>query len=107
MRLPVATARVLVLLASGFAVAGSLRGLPRGARLRRPRSSNGTGSAGPVGLGAIVFGVFVLVSVVLAERRSPPGDARCGRVAGLGCAVLLGGVLLGLALMLLLISGSA
>ncbi len=101
----VATARVLVLLASGFAVAGSLV-VGLGVLLFGGPLLERNGLAGPVGLGAIVFGVFVLFSVVLANVLAARGRT-LGRVAGLGCAVLLGGVLLGLALMLLLISGSA
>jgi len=101
----VATARVLVLLASGFAVAGSLAaGL--GVLVFGDPLLERNGMGGAVGLGATVFGVFVLVSVVLANIFAARGRT-LGRVAGLGCGILLGGVLLGLALMLLLISGTA
>lgn len=97
-----ATARVLVLLASGFVIAGSLlTGL--GVLLFGGPVLERRGLGGAAGLGVTVFGVFVLVGVVFANILAARGRT-VGRVAGLGCGVLLGGMVIGLTLMLLLIS---
>jgi hypothetical protein len=97
-----ATARVLVLLASGFVVAGSLL-VGLGVLFFGGPVLERHGLGGAAGLGAAVFGLFVLVGVVVANIVAVRGRS-VGRVAGLGCGILLGGVVVGLALMLMLIS---
>jgi hypothetical protein len=88
----VGTARALVLLASGFAVGGAalfcLFTVILVSRIALPTAT---------------FGVFVLVSAVVATVLAI--RARSLRaVVGLGCGTLLVGVVVGLAVMLLLIS---
>lgn len=96
------TARALVLLASGFAVAGAallfFGTLVFGPALfARPTA---------VVLGTAAFGVFVLVSVVVANLAAVRARSLAG-VVGRGCGILLAGVVIGLGLLLLVISSTA
>lgn len=99
------TARALVLLASGFAVAGAaivcFVALAFG-----PAILDQHGLTGTVVLATAVFGVIVLVTVVVANLLAVRGRSLAGVVTR-GCGTLLAGVLIGLAAMLLLISRTA
>jgi hypothetical protein len=98
------TARALVLLASGFAVAGAAL-LFFGTLVFGPALFERSNA---VVLGTAAFGVFVLVSVVVANLLAARARARSlGGVVGRGCGALLGGVVVGLGVMLLLISRMA
>lgn len=91
----VGTARALVLLAAGLAVAGALLlCLLTVVFVER------------IALAAVVLVAFVLVSALLStlltiRARTTP------RVVGFGCGVLLAGVVVGLAIMLTMISSLA
>lgn len=99
------TARALVLLASGMALAGAAL-VCFVTLVFGPALLDRHGLTGPVVLGTVAFGVTVLVTVVAANLLAVRGRT-LGTVVGLGCGTLLAGILIGLAVMLLLISNSA
>jgi hypothetical protein len=96
------TARALVLLASGFAVTGAAL-LFFGTLVFGPTLFERSNA---VVLGTAAFGVFVLVSVVVANLLAVRARS-LGGVVGRGCGTLLVGVVVGLGVMLLLISRMA
>jgi hypothetical protein len=89
------TARALVLLASALAVGGAALLCLLLLVL-----------ASPFTLAVATFGAFTLVSAVVATLLTIRARSVRG-VVGLGCGTLLVGVVLGLAVMLILISGTA
>jgi hypothetical protein len=96
------TARALVLLASGLAVAGAvlvfLLALVFGSALR-----DLTGAAL---IGTAIFAGFVLVSAVVANLLAIRAKSLRG-IVGVGCGTLLAGVVIGLGVLLLVISRAA
>jgi MFS family permease len=99
------TARALVLLASGLAVAAAALTF-FGALVFGPALLDRHGRTGPVLLGTAAFCVFVLVAALLANVLAVRADTVSGVVAR-GCGTLLGGTVIGLAVLLILISSSA
>jgi hypothetical protein len=93
------TARALVLLASGFAVAGAAL-LFFGTLVFGPALFE---KPTAVVLSTAAFGVSVLVSVVVANLLAVRARS-LGGVVGRGCGTLLVGVVVGLGVMLLLIA---
>jgi formate hydrogenlyase subunit 4 len=99
------TARALVLLASGFAVAGAAI-VCFVALVFGPALLERSGSTGTVVLAAAVFAVIVLVAAVVANLLAVRGRSLRG-VVTLGCGTLLAGGVVGLGVLLLLISKTA
>ncbi len=99
------TARALVLLASGLALAGAalvfLLAVVFGPALLDRRGLTGT-----VVVATAVFGAFVLAGAVVGNLLAVRARSTKG-VVGAGCGTVLGAVVVGLAVMLLLISRTA
>lgn len=99
------TARALVLLASGLAVAGAALVLLL-AIVFGPALLDRRGLTGTVLAATAVFGASVLVSAVVANLLALRATSVRGIVAT-GCGTLLAGVVVGLGVLLSLISSAA